>query len=36
VKKEDSKVDKLFLSEIIEARLSEDIYKPIAEKMQSL
>ena len=34
--KEDSKVDKLFLSEIIEARLSEDIYKPIAKKMQEL
>jgi len=33
---ENSQIDKLFLSEIIEARLSEDIYKPIIEKMQEL
>ena len=33
---EDSNIDKLFLSEIIEARLSEDIYNPIVEKMEEL
>lgn len=36
IDKEDSKIDKLFLSEIIEARLDEDIYKPIVEKMKEL
>lgn len=36
IDKENSKVDKLFLSDIIEARLSEDIYKPILEKMEKL
>lgn len=35
-KDENSKINKLFLSEIIEARLSEDIYKPIVERMQEL
>ena len=35
-KVENSEIDKLFLSEIIEARLSEDIYKPIVEKMEEL
>jgi len=33
---EDSEIDKLFLSEIIEARLAEDIYKPIYHKMKEL
>ena len=33
---ENSEIDKLFLSEIIEARLAEDIYKPILEKMEQL
>ena len=31
-----SEIDKLFLSEIIEARLAEDIYKPILEKLNEL
>ena len=35
-KPENSEIDKLFLSEIIEARLSEDIYKPILNKMEEL
>lgn len=35
-KTEDWEIDKMFLSEIIEARLSEDIYKPIVEKMEEL
>jgi len=35
-KPEDSQIDKMFLSEIIEARLSEDIYKKIADKMEEL
>ena len=33
---ENSEIDKLFLSEIIEARLAEDIYKPILEKLNEL
>ncbi len=33
---DESNIDKLFLSEIIEARLSEDIYRPIVEQMQEL
>ena len=33
---ENSEIDKLFLSEIIEARLAEDIYKPIFQKMEEL
>ena len=33
---ENSEIDKLFLSEIIEARLAEDIYKPILEKLEEL
>ena len=33
---ENEQVDKLFLSEIIEARLSEDIYNPILDKMTEL
>lgn len=35
-KDKDSQIDKLFLSEIIEARLSEDIYKPIVEYMEEI
>ena len=33
---ENSEIDKLFLSEIIEARLAEDIYKLIFQKMEEL
>lgn len=33
---ENSEIDKLFLSEIIEARLAEDIYKPILEKLEEI
>ena len=33
---ENQQIDKLFLSEIIEARLTEDIYNPIIEKMTEL
>ena len=33
---ENSEIDKLFLSEIIEARLAEDIYNPIINKMEEL
>jgi len=33
---ENSEIDKLFLSEIIEAKIEEDIYKPIKERMESL
>ncbi len=33
---ENSKIDKLFLSEIIEARLAEDIYSPIIQEMENL
>ncbi len=33
---ENSKIDKLFLSEIIEARLAEDIYKPIMQRMEEI
>ena len=33
---ENEEIDKLFLSEIIEARLAEDIYKPVLEKMEEL
>lgn len=32
----DSQIDRLFLSEIIEARLTEDIYKPIVEYMEEI
>jgi cell division protein FtsA len=33
---EETKIDSLFLSDIIEARLADDIYKPILEKMEEL